>query len=214
MSFTNPPPPPPPQCWKRARIKTLNCAILVFGLLPRVPRLPFESKSSDVIRCMLGSSRSAMLFCFFYVQVIFCLTDFSSDPFDFWSSKSRKTGSARRASSGQAALLEPYALLVSKYAIHRNCFEETISSYEGRFLVFKVCTPLSPPPPQFNPPHPHPTSSLLQLGDLDPPLVQVSHNPTPHHLTPLTPTWCIPKPQLATTEADCLPVVCEQFARR
>ena len=27
----------------------------------------------------------------------------------------------------QAALLEPYVLLVSTYVVHQNCFEETIS---------------------------------------------------------------------------------------
>ena len=64
------------------------------------------------------------------------MTDF--DRFDLSSSKTGKTRSALRELSGRAALLEPYALLVSKYAAHRNCFGETISGYEGWFLVLKV----------------------------------------------------------------------------
>ena len=39
---------------------------------------------------------------------------------------------------GHKGLLEPYALPVTKIAIHQNCFEATISWCEGQFLIFKV----------------------------------------------------------------------------
>ena len=50
----------------------------------------------------------------------------------------------RRALCDRAALLEPFALLVSKYPFHGNSFEEIILAYEGGggggggFLVLNV----------------------------------------------------------------------------
>ena len=61
---------------------------------------------------------------------IFRLTDILSDPFDFWSP-------------------EPFSSLVSKYAIHRNCFGDLYLWCRGWFLE------VDPPPPPPFAPHQH-----------------------------------------------------------
>ena len=69
-----------------------------------------------------------------FFNAIIRLTDYSSHLFDFSFAKTKLTGSAELPLSGRAALLKPYALLVSQYPIHQNCFEETISRCEGPSL--------------------------------------------------------------------------------
>ena len=132
----------------------------------------------------------------FFAWLIFGLTHFTFGP-----QKRERTGSARRATSGRAALLESYTLLISKYVIQGNCFKETISVCEGAVLSLKIwplslCHPAllrhrllprhpvhppptwrcGPPPPP--PPPPPPLHSRQLYG-----------NPTltHHHLTPPSP---------------------------
>ena len=137
----------------------------------------------------------------------------------FRPQKTRYTGSAQRALCGRAAHLEAYAILISDYAIHRNCSEETISGCEGAVVCLKSFTtsvtptsvisapswrfgPNSRPAltptfvPPSNPPPPPPARGLI----------------APLRSHPLNAN--IPNPQLATTEANRLPVNWEQFAHR
>ena len=66
----------------------------------------------------------------------------------------KKTGNARKAISSLIALPP------SENAIHQNCFVETISWCEGRFLILKF-HPLSQPPDSYPQ---HPQSTLIHLA--------------------------------------------------
>ena len=71
---------------------------------------------------------------FFYA--IFCLTDFSSDAFDFSSSKTGWTGSAQRALS---------ALRAFQLCFSSNCFGDLYLWCEGRFLKVEDTPSVDPP---------------------------------------------------------------------
>ena len=106
-------------------------------------------------------------------------------------------------------LLEPYALLVSKYAIHINCFEEKFMDRRA-VLGLRSLTPDRSVTPNTSSsphlPHTHPHSSW-RFGT---PLVQ----PLPPSLDPnctlILLNANIPKPQLAFTETNACR---EKFAR-
>ena len=113
---------------------------------------------------------------------IYGLADFLSDPFHFSSSKAEWTFSARRKLFGRMAPLEPYALLVSKYAVHQNCFEETASRCEEWFLVWKVLplvrrSHLIHPTPISRHPRPPPPPSNLAIW------IPLSYSSPAHHIT-------------------------------
>ena len=159
------------------------------------PRLS-ESNLSDVYRFMFNCSQpkfSAIILVLWSFYAIFRWTKFSSDPFDFSSSKS--TGSARKALSCRATLIEPYALLVSKYVVNQNCVVEKVSNCDPSVI-----------------PTPSPTWRFVAR------LVRLSYNSIPSSLYPPPPpplhlfrshppNGSIPKPQLATTKANRSPVV-------
>ena len=65
------------------------------------------------------------------------LFDFSSDLFDFWSSKVGYQLALDGHYVAEQLSFEPNALLLSKYAIHRNWRE----NFKVRFLVLKVWPP-------------------------------------------------------------------------
>ena len=173
---------------------------------------PFVNLSSKQTGYLTNCSQTKFL------KIILVLESFLLDRFfdwPIWLFGQTGCAHAHRTLSGRAALLELYAFLVSKYAIHGNCSEETISGYEGQSLVLKVWLSQSSPTLLNHP------SNLLHPGDLDPQHVQLSRNPTPSCLPPSLSTPRRPhrpnastlRSQLATTEANRWPVVWEKFAR-
>ena len=122
---------------------------------------------------------------FFYA--IFRLTNFSSDAFDFSSSKTGLTGSAQRALC---------ALRAFQVCFSSNCLGDLYLYLwcEGRFLEVDTPPPfVDPPPPLLVPPPPPPTALL------PPPNQCFPHQP-PVYPPP-------PPPWLATDQANRSPVV-------
>ena len=76
-----------------------------------------------------------------FFNAIFRLPDFSSDAFDFSSSKTGQTGSAQRALS---------ALRAFQLCFSSSCFGDLYLWCEGRFLEVET----RPPPPPVLTPHP------------------------------------------------------------
>ena len=90
-----------------------------------------------MLNCSQTKFVTIILVLLVFFNAIFRLTDFSSDPFDFLSSK---TGSAQRALS---------ALRASQLFFSSNCFGDLWC--EGRFLEVEN-TPTVDPPLLHNPP--------------------------------------------------------------
>ena len=74
-----------------------------------------------------------ILLCSFYA--IFRSTDFRPSHLTFRSQKRDEQVVLEGALNGRVALLESYASFVSKYAILRSCFEETILGCGGDISV-------------------------------------------------------------------------------
>ena len=101
---------------------------------------------------------------------IFRLTDFSSDAFDFSSSKTGQTGSAQRALS----FLRAFQLL----CFSSNCFGYLYLWCEGRFLEVEDTPTVEPPPPNW--PSPPPTALLPFHPSVALPICPRYTPPPPH----------------------------------
>ena len=113
-----------------------------------------------------------------------CLTQFCSNPFDFfpqnWDKQVVPSGIYERA------LVEPFSSLVSKYVVHRNCFGDLYLWCEGRFREVNPTphTHIHTRPP---PPSPHTHTSHISPPHFSPLL------PNPHPKAK-NPVQCSQKP--------------------
>ena len=111
---------------------------------------------------------------------IFRLTDFSSDAFDFSSTKTGYIGSVQRALSALGAF---------QLCFSSDCFRDLYLWCEGRFLEVKDTPAVDPPPP------PQP---LLPATTISPPPRCCPLHPTVVHPLSLPispPPWCTPTPR-------------------